>query len=84
LQQLLRLTEAFEKLATRRRQVLWMRKVEDIPQKEIAQKLGIAESTVEAHLVRAMRDLTKLFYGSEEAQDDQPRTKVQHETKHGQ
>jgi RNA polymerase sigma-70 factor (ECF subfamily) len=84
LQQLVRLTEAFERLAARRRQVLWMRKVEDVSQKEIARQLGIAEATVEAHLVRAMRDLTKLFYGSEETETDQPRTTVQHETKHGQ
>jgi RNA polymerase sigma factor (sigma-70 family) len=64
LQQLLRLTQAFESLPERCKEVVWMRKIEDIPQKQIAQRLGIAESTVEAHLVRGMRLLTQLCRNS--------------------
>jgi len=67
LQQLLHLTQAFEKLPARRREVLWMRKIEDMSQKEIASRLGVTEATVEAHLIRAMRHLTDLFYGNEKA-----------------
>jgi hypothetical protein len=36
LQHLLRLTEAFEQLPDRCREVVWMRKIEDVPQKVIA------------------------------------------------
>ena len=64
-QQLQRLLDAFEQLPDRCREVVWMRKIEDRAQKDIAKCLGIAEGTVEAHLVRGMRLLTGLFYGAE-------------------
>jgi RNA polymerase sigma-70 factor (ECF subfamily) len=62
LQQLGRLAQCFEKLPARAREVVWLRKVEDMPQKRIAQRLNIAEGTVEAHLVRGVRLLAQLFY----------------------
>lgn len=64
-QQLQRLSAAFEQLPDRCREVVWMRKIEDLAQKDIAERLKIAEGTVEAHLVRGMRLLTRLFYGGE-------------------
>ena len=64
-QQLQRLLDAFEQLPDRCREVVWLRKIEDLPQKDIAGRLGIAEATVEAHLVRGMRLLTGLFYATE-------------------
>lgn len=84
LQYLLRLTKAFEKLPDRCREVVWMRKIENIPQKQIAQRLGIAEATVEAHLVRGMRTLTQLCYGGDHDEEIKARSDgVTHETKHG-
>jgi RNA polymerase sigma factor (sigma-70 family) len=65
LQHLLRLTEAFEGLPDRCREVVWMRKIEDIPQKVIAERLGIAETTVEGHLVRGIRLLAQLCFSEE-------------------
>jgi RNA polymerase sigma factor (sigma-70 family) len=64
-QQLQRLVGAFEQLPNRCREVVWMRKIEDLAQKDIATRLGVAEGTVEVHLVRGMRLLTRLFYGGE-------------------
>jgi len=64
-QQLQRLLDAFEQLPDRCREVVWMRKIEDLTQKDIAKSLRIAEGTVEAHLVRGMRLLTRQFYGAE-------------------
>jgi RNA polymerase sigma factor (sigma-70 family) len=85
LQQLLRLTEAFERLPDRCREVVWMRKIQDMSQREIAERLGITEATVEAHLVRGMRFLTHYFYGGE-ASDEEFESggkDRQHESKHG-
>lgn len=62
-EQLERLVKAFEQLPARCREVMWLRKIEDLAQKDIAERLNIAEGTVEAHLVRGMRLLTQLFYG---------------------
>lgn len=61
-QQLSRLLEAVEQLPDRCREVVWLRKIENLSQREIAARLKLAEGTVEGHLVRGMRILTRLFY----------------------
>lgn len=84
LQQLLRMIGAFEQLPDRCREVMWLKKIEDLPQKVIAERLKIAEGTVEQHLVRGMRLLTQFFYGSE-LEDAPPAGKraSPNETRHG-
>jgi RNA polymerase sigma factor (sigma-70 family) len=62
-EQLQRLSTLFDRLPERRRQVVWMRRIEDLPQKEIARRLQIAEATVEKHLVLGIRALAEAFYG---------------------
>jgi RNA polymerase sigma factor (sigma-70 family) len=62
-EQLARLSALFDRLPERRRQVVWMRRIEDLPQKEIARRLQIAEATVEKHLVLGIRALAAAFYG---------------------
>lgn len=84
LQQLVRLTRSFEKLPERAREVVWLRKVEDLSQKEIAARLNIAEGTVEAHLVRGMRLLSQLFHDeSSEGESTRGKGTAERESKHG-
>jgi len=68
-QQLQRLSALIQRLPARCREVVWMRRVEDLPQKAIAERLGIAEATVEKHLVRGIRLLADALYGTERNQD---------------
>jgi RNA polymerase sigma factor (sigma-70 family) len=83
LQHLLRVTRAFERLPDRCRDVVWMRKIEDIPQKEIARQLGIAEATVESYLVRGIRMLTQFCYGAQSDRESKARREsTAHENKH--
>jgi RNA polymerase sigma-70 factor (ECF subfamily) len=49
------LTKAIQSLPDRCRQVLTLRKIYGLPQKEIAAQLGIAEHTVEAQVATGMR-----------------------------
>jgi len=63
-QQVQRLSRLFDRLPGRCREVVWMRRIEDLPQKEIASRLGIAEATVEKHLVRGIGLLADAFYGA--------------------
>ena len=70
-QQLQKLSRLIQRLPDRCRDVVWMRRVEDLPQKLIAQRLGIAEATVEKHLVRGIRLLADALYGTE-LSDDRP------------
>jgi RNA polymerase sigma factor (sigma-70 family) len=54
-QELIRLAQAFDRLPTRCREVIWMRRVLDLPQKEIAARLQIGEKAVEKQIVRGSR-----------------------------
>ncbi len=69
-QELQRLSRLLQGLPARCREVVWMRRVENIPQKVIARRLDIAEATVEKHLVRGIRLLADAFHGAEPPHDD--------------
>jgi RNA polymerase sigma-70 factor (ECF subfamily) len=60
-QQLVNVTHAVNRLPAKCREVLWLRRVESLSQKEIAAKLGVSEGTVEKHLMRAARLLADLL-----------------------
>ncbi len=62
-QALRRLSEAFDRLPDRCRQVLWLRRVEEVPQKVVASQLGISEKTVEKHVANGIRLIADHFYG---------------------
>jgi RNA polymerase sigma-70 factor (ECF subfamily) len=51
--------QATEALSERQRTVFFLRYVEDLDVREIAQATGLTESTVNAHLVRAIRNIRK-------------------------
>lgn len=48
------LADAIEALPARCRQIVILRKLECLPQREVAARLGLAEKTVEAHLARGI------------------------------
>lgn len=50
-----RLRRALAKLPTKCRRAFELRKFEELSQRQIAQRMGIAESTVEKHLSKALR-----------------------------
>lgn len=54
-QELNLLTQAIQSLPNRCRQVLTLRKIYGLPQKEIAKQLGISENTVEVQVAIGMR-----------------------------
>ncbi|MBV6416310.1 MAG: hypothetical protein CMLOHMNK_00852 [Steroidobacteraceae bacterium] len=66
-QALARLAEAFDRLPDRCREAVWLRRVEDLPQKAVAARMGVSEKTVEKHLAKGMRLMTASYYGGEAA-----------------
>lgn len=66
-QVLLRLGAAFDRLPPRCREVVWLRRVEDLPQKEVAARMGISEKTVEKQVAKGVRLLAEYFYGNGQA-----------------
>ncbi len=55
------LVRAIEEMPARLREVMILRKIDGYSQKEIAQRLGISELTVQAHVVRGLRKLEEFF-----------------------
>lgn len=60
-QELELLTQAIQSLPTRCREILTLRKIYGLPQKEVAARLGITEHTVEAQGTIALRKLAEFF-----------------------
>lgn len=60
-QELARLAQAFDRLPARCREVIWMRRVQDMPQKEVALRMGISEKAVEKQISRGGRLLAQYF-----------------------
>jgi RNA polymerase sigma-70 factor (ECF subfamily) len=54
------LARAFRRLPSRVREVIWLRRVDDLPQKAVAARLGISEKTVETHLRRGIQKMAIL------------------------
>ena len=57
-QELQQLAHAFDGLPAQCRTVMWLRKVEQLSQKEVAARLGVKEKAVEKQVARGMRLLT--------------------------
>jgi RNA polymerase sigma factor (sigma-70 family) len=85
-QALRRLSEAFDRLPDRCREVLWLRRVEELPQKVVASQLGISEKTVEKHVANGIRLIADHFYGGTPAATDVTRPSLlsEHGHDHGQ
>jgi RNA polymerase sigma factor (sigma-70 family) len=54
-QELVRLARAFDRLSPNCREVIWLRRVKELSQKEVAARLGLAEKTIEKHLRQGVR-----------------------------
>jgi RNA polymerase sigma-70 factor (ECF subfamily) len=55
------LTQAIQSLPDRCREVLTLRKIEGLSQREIAARMGISEHTVEAQVANGMRRCAQFF-----------------------
>lgn len=79
-----RLAEAFDRLPDRCREVVWLRRVDELSQKEVAERLGISEKTVEKQMAKGVRLIAEYFYGGEPSRADLPRKpQADKETEHG-
>ena len=58
---LVELQSALTRLPTRAREVVWLRRVENLSQREVAERLRISEKTVEKHLRCGTRQLAEVM-----------------------
>ncbi len=69
-QEVQRLAQALERLPPRCRDVIWLRRVKGLSQKEVAATLGIAEGTVEKQVSKAVRLLADFLCGRSSAREE--------------
>jgi RNA polymerase sigma factor (sigma-70 family) len=62
-QELRMLARAFDELPAKCRETVWLRRVDRLPQREVAARLGVTEKTIEKHLMKGMRLLTEALLG---------------------
>jgi RNA polymerase sigma-70 factor (ECF subfamily) len=56
------LAMAFSRLSERCREVVWLRRIDAVPQKEVARRMGLSERTVETYLARGMQHIADTLY----------------------
>lgn len=80
-----RLADAFDQLPPKCRETVWMRRVDDLPQRDVATRLGISEKTVEKHVMKGMKLLAAAMIRRDEgdAAEDESREFSQREQPHG-
>ncbi|WP_129777199.1 RNA polymerase sigma factor [Peristeroidobacter soli] len=62
-EEFLRLAAAFEALPSECRDVVWLRKVERLTQKDVSSRLDVPQRTIEKRLARGIRLLAKAVFG---------------------
>ncbi len=84
-QELRRMAQALDRLPPKCRETVWLRRVEDLSQQEVAIKMGIAQKTVEKHVMKGMKLLAAaLFQGQGVERSGDSASKVQaSEREHG-
>lgn len=82
-QELFRLTQAFDDLPPRCREAVWMRRVDELPQKEIARRLGITQKVVEKHITLGMRRLADAMFGRRRGDGKRDSHEPGSESEHG-
>lgn len=83
-QELRQLAEALDALPPKCREVVWMRRIDDLSQKEVAARLGLSEKTVEKHIMKGMKRLTDAVFGSVEVEEEDQASTPEDERAHGQ
>jgi len=63
-QELRRLAEAFDRLPDRCREIFWLCRVEERPQKEVAAQLGISRKAVEKQVAKGIRRIAEYYFGN--------------------
>jgi RNA polymerase sigma factor (sigma-70 family) len=70
-EELRRLAEAIDQLPPRCREVVWLRRVDELAQKDVAVRLGITQKVVEKHVMKGMKLLAAALFRTESVQPEE-------------
>jgi RNA polymerase sigma factor (sigma-70 family) len=76
-QELKRLAWAFDRLPPKCREVIWLRRVQEMSQREVAKHLRVRETTIEKHVSRAVRLLAQFMLAGNNRGDEPLRPKIE-------
>jgi RNA polymerase sigma factor (sigma-70 family) len=65
-QDLRRLAKALDSLPNKCREVVWLRRVDELSQKEVAARLRVTQKTVEKHVMKGMKLLAEALFGTDQ------------------
>jgi RNA polymerase sigma factor (sigma-70 family) len=83
-QELKRVTRAFNQLPPRCREIVWLKRVDDLSMQEIAGLLGLSVRTVENQVLKGMRLLSGTVYGTHSPTGHRsPEVMMEEGTEHG-
>jgi RNA polymerase sigma factor (sigma-70 family) len=82
-QEIRRVTRALNRLPPRCREVVWLRKVDELSNKEVAARLGLSVRTVELQISKGMRLLTNAIFGISRPPQAENEQGVESEDGHG-
>jgi RNA polymerase sigma-70 factor (ECF subfamily) len=82
-QELKHLTHALNCLPPRCREVVWLSRVDDLTNKEVAHQLGVSIRTVEAQIRKGMRLLSDIVFGSDSCQQSDANQRAKKGSQHG-
>lgn len=82
-QELRRLAEAFDHLPDRCREIFWLCRVEERPQKEVAARLGISRKAVEKQVAKGIRRIAE-YYFAHHSDTELDESRMHDEDEHGQ
>jgi RNA polymerase sigma factor (sigma-70 family) len=83
-QELKRVTRAFNQLPPRCREIVWLKKVDDLSMQEVANLLGLSVRTVENQVLKGMRLLSDTVYGAHPPlKHGNPEVMTEEGTEHG-
>jgi RNA polymerase sigma factor (sigma-70 family) len=83
-QELRRLAEAIDQLPPRCREVVWLRRVNEVPQKDVAVRLGITQKRVEKHVMKGMKLLAAALFRTQPGAPRADEAEDTDENEHGQ
>jgi len=82
-QDLWRLGKVFERLSPISQDVVWMRKVENLSQREVARRLGLTTKSVQNRIARGIRIMQEAYYGSQALNESAGESHFGSESEHG-
>ena len=77
------LAQAFRRLPPKCREVVWLRRVDELSQRDVAERLGVSIRTVESHLENGLKVVANVLFSRDVGTADESGAPSHQRVKHG-